>query len=60
MQLGGMASTVIRHEARLRRDALRTLGLPAEMLGSLDDPWAFLEHLGMVWTYVAAHIPQRS
>jgi len=27
------AGGVIRHEARLRRDALRTLGLPADVLG---------------------------
>ncbi len=26
-------ASVIRHEARLRRDALRTLGLPAEIQG---------------------------
>jgi hypothetical protein len=43
---------VIRHEARLRRDALRTLGLPTELQGSLDDPWMFLKHLNDVWGYV--------
>jgi hypothetical protein len=46
------AGSVIRHEARLRRDALRTLGLPAELQGSLDDPWTFLDYIGEVWTYV--------
>jgi hypothetical protein len=51
-------ATVIRHEARLRRDALRTLGLPAEMQGSLDDPWTFLEHLCDVWTYVVGQTAQ--
>jgi hypothetical protein len=45
-------ASVIRHEARLRREALRTLGLPPEIHSSLDDPWTFLEHLGDVWAYV--------
>jgi hypothetical protein len=44
--------SVIRHEARLRRDALRTLGLPPEAQGSLDDPWTFLEHISEVWGYI--------
>jgi hypothetical protein len=44
--------SVIRHEVRLRRDALRTLGLPAEIQSSLDDPWIFLEHVHAVWGYV--------
>jgi hypothetical protein len=48
---------VIRHEARLRRDALRTLGLPAERQGSLDDPCAFLDHLAEVWGYVVGQAP---
>ena len=51
--------SVIRHEARLRRDALRTLGLPAEIQGSLDDPWTFLEHLAEVWGYVVGQAPHR-
>jgi hypothetical protein len=46
------AASVIRHEARLRRDALRTLGLPAEIQGTLDDPWTFLDNIGEVWGYV--------
>jgi hypothetical protein len=50
-------TSVIRHEVRLRRDALRTLGLPAEMQGSLDDPWTFLDHLAEVWGYVVGHTP---
>jgi hypothetical protein len=53
------AATVIRHEARLRREALRTLGLPAEIHGTLDDPWTFLEHIGDVWSYIvgqASHL----
>ena len=50
-------ASVIRHEARLRRDALRTLGLPAEIQGSLDDPWTFLEHLAEVWGYVVGQAP---
>jgi hypothetical protein len=50
-------SSVIRHEARLRRDALRTLGLPPEIHGSLDDPWTFLDHVGEVWRYVVGQPP---
>jgi hypothetical protein len=53
-------SSVIRHEARLRRDALRTLGLPAENHGRLDDPWTFLEHLSEVWGYVVGQAGQTS
>jgi hypothetical protein len=49
------AGAVIRHEARLRRDALRTLGLPADLQGNLGDPWTFLEHLIEVWGYVVGH-----
>jgi len=48
-------TSVIRHEARLRRDALRTLGLPIELQGSVDDPWTFLEHIADVWGYVVGH-----
>jgi hypothetical protein len=48
---------VVRHEARLRRDALRTLGLPAEIQGTLDDPWTFLEHISEVWRYVVGQAP---
>jgi hypothetical protein len=50
-------ASVIRHEARLRRDALRTLGLPAEVQGTLDDPWTFLEHITEVWGYVVGQTP---
>jgi hypothetical protein len=49
-------TAVIRHEARLRRDALRTLGLPPEVQGSLDDPWTFLEHVGEVWAYIVGQL----
>jgi hypothetical protein len=38
-------SPVTRHEARLRRPALRELGLPGELRACLDDPWEFLTHL---------------
>jgi hypothetical protein len=48
---------VIRFEARLRRDPLRTLALPAEIQGSLDDPWTFLNHLTDVWGYIVGHAP---
>jgi|GEM_PF-906008 len=50
--------SVIRHEARLRRDALRTLGLPANVQTSLDDPWTFLEHVGEVWAYTVGQAPR--
>src|SRR5262245_12317673 len=50
--------SVIRHEARLRRDALRTLGLPADVQGRLDDPWTFLDHLADVWGYIVGQTPQ--
>jgi len=45
-------ASVIRHEARLRRDALRTLGLLGELYGRLDDPWSFLEHIGEISAYI--------
>jgi hypothetical protein len=51
------SGSVIRHEARLRRDALRTLSLSQETKGSLDDPWTFLEQVGAVWAYVVGHAP---
>jgi hypothetical protein len=51
-------ASVIRHEARLRRDALRTLGLPDNLQGSLDDPWTFLEHLPEVWGYIVGQAPR--
>lgn len=52
------AGVVIRHEARLRRDALRTLGLPPDVQRSLDDPWIFLQHLAEVWGYVVGQAPR--
>jgi hypothetical protein len=36
---------VTRHEARLRRPALRELGLPNELRACLNDPWEFLTHV---------------
>jgi hypothetical protein len=51
------AGSVIRHEARLRRDALRTLGLPADVQGNLDNPWTFLDHVAEVWGYVVGRAP---
>jgi hypothetical protein len=50
-------TSVIRHEARIPRDALRTLGLPKDVRGRLDDPWAFLDHLSDVWGYVVGQSP---
>jgi hypothetical protein len=48
---------VVRHEARLRRDALRALELPVDVQGSLDDPWTFLEHLAEVWGHIVGQAP---
>jgi hypothetical protein len=50
-------ASIIRHEARLRRDALRTLGLPSGVQGSLDDPWTFLDHINEVWGYIVGQTP---
>ncbi len=36
--------SVTRNEARLRRKAVRELGLPHDLRPCLDDPWEFLEH----------------
>lgn len=43
---------VTRHEARLRRDALRTLGIPESQLAAFDDPWQMLEHQQDLFGYV--------
>src|SRR5262249_45603274 len=43
---------VIRHEARLRRPAIRELGLPGELRSRLDDPWKFLTHVKDVFTAI--------
>ncbi len=43
---------VTRHEARLRREALRELRAPGKECGWLDDPWVFLEHKHDVWAAV--------
>jgi hypothetical protein len=50
-------ATVIRHEARLCRDALRTLRLPRELQGNLDNPWTFLGRVAEVWGYVVGQAP---
>jgi len=50
--------SVIRHEVRLRRDVLRTLGIPADIQGSLDDPWTFLDYVSDVWAYVVGQAPR--
>jgi hypothetical protein len=43
---------VTRHEARLRRDALRELGLTDSQLALFDDPWQMLEHQQDLFGYV--------
>lgn len=43
---------VTRHEARLRRDALRTLGIPESQLAEFDDPWQMLDRLQDLYGYV--------
>jgi hypothetical protein len=40
-----MGVPVTRHEARLRRRAVRELGLVGEARSCLDDPWEFLTHV---------------
>ncbi len=44
--------SVTRHEARLRRPAVRELGLPHDLRPCLDDPWEFLEHQNDVFAAV--------
>jgi hypothetical protein len=43
---------VTRHEARLRRPAVRELGLPHDVRPCLDEPWEFLEHQKDVFAVV--------
>ncbi len=43
---------VTRHEARLRREALRALGVPQKCIAEFDDPWAMLDHLQDLYGYV--------
>lgn len=53
-QSNGWAGTapVTRHEARLRREALRALGVPESQLAEIDDPWQMLEHQQDLFGYV--------
>jgi hypothetical protein len=46
---------VTRHEARLRRTAIRELGLPSEWRSCLDDPWECLTHLQDVFGAIVGH-----
>jgi hypothetical protein len=46
---------VTRNEARLRRKAVRELGLPNDLRACLDDPWEFLEHQKDVFAAVVGH-----
>src|SRR5262245_57556401 len=41
-----------RHEARLRRTAIRELNLAGELRSCLDDPWEFLTHVKDVFTAI--------
>ena len=43
---------VTRHEARLRREALRALGVPETQIAEFDDPWQMLEHQQDLFGYV--------
>ncbi|HEV8193204.1 MAG TPA: hypothetical protein VGP82_17210, partial [Ktedonobacterales bacterium] len=43
---------VTRHEARLRREALRALGVPETRVAEFDDPWQMLEHVQDLFGYV--------
>src|SRR5262249_37937944 len=46
---------ITRHEARLRRPAVRELGLVGEARSSLDDPWECLTHLTAIFAAVVGH-----
>src|SRR5262249_37350843 len=46
---------VTRHEARLRRPAVRELGLVGETRSCLDDPWDCLTHLQDILAAVVGH-----
>ncbi|HEV2457083.1 MAG TPA: hypothetical protein VGS80_01870, partial [Ktedonobacterales bacterium] len=50
------AEGATRFEARLRRDALRALGLPTQLRSCLDDPWEFLEHTQDVFAAVVGRL----
>ncbi|HEV8191647.1 MAG TPA: hypothetical protein VGP82_09200, partial [Ktedonobacterales bacterium] len=43
---------VTRHEARLRREALRALGVPETQIAEFDDPWLMLQHQQDLFGYV--------
>jgi hypothetical protein len=47
-----------RFEARLRRDALRELGLPTQLRSCLDDPWEFLRHTQDVFAAVVGRLDE--
>ena len=49
-----IGTPVTRHEARLRRPAVRELGLPHDLRSCLDDPWEFLEQQKDVFAAVSA------
>jgi hypothetical protein len=46
---------VTRHEARLRRPAVRELGFVGETSSCLDDPWDCLTHLAAIFVAVVGH-----
>jgi hypothetical protein len=43
---------VTRHEARLRREALRVLSVPEIHVAEFDDPWQMLDHVQDLFGYV--------
>ena len=47
--------SVTRNEARLRRKAVRELGLVGEVRACLDDPWECLTHLSAIFAAVVGH-----
>jgi hypothetical protein len=47
-----------RYEARLRRDALRELGLSTEQRSCLDDPWEFLAYKQEVFAAVVGRLDE--
>ncbi len=49
---------VTRHEARLRREALRALGVPEQQIAEFDDPWQMLERVQDLFGYVVGRPSQ--
>jgi len=49
---------ITRHEARLRRSAVRELGFLGEARSCLDDPWECLSHLTAIFAAVGGRVEE--